>query len=130
MNKEGLKKATFKDLIARKLEKEEAKNKIYEIEIPETGLTLSFRKPDETLLLSFLDEVGEETSTSDVTEMYKKLIYHSCDMFQDTEFQKELEVSDPYDAVAKVLEINERIFLGEKLMEISKMNKLEEQIKN
>jgi hypothetical protein len=29
-----------------------------------------------------------------------------------------------------VLEINERMMLGEKLMEISKMNKLQEQIKN
>lgn len=130
MSKESIKKATFKDLIAKKLKKESEINKTKDIFVSSMDATLTFRKPSDDLILDVIDEIGDKDDTRKMVVAFKKLIYMCCDMLQDTELHKELEVVDPFDTVEKLFDLADTMEIGESLMDLINIGGKVEEIKN
>lgn len=130
MGKQAVKKATFQDLINRKLQKESQKTVTKDIYVTSLGKTLTFKKPSDSELLDVIDEMGDMQVTSVVVDGYKKLMYMCCEMLQDTELQKQLEVIDPYDTVDKIFDLSDVMEIGEQLMDLIDLKKTNEKVKN
>lgn len=130
MSKESTKKATFKDLIAKKLKKEQDQFKTKDIYVTSMDATLTFKKPKDDLILDTIDEMGNTESTRNIVEGYKKLIYLCCDMLQDPELHKELEVVDPFDTVDKLFNLADKMEIGDQLMDFINIGGKVEEIKN
>lgn len=130
MSKEQAKKATFKDLIAKKLQKEADQFKMKEVYVTSMDATLTFVKPKDDLILDAMDEIGDGKDTRSIVSAYKKLIYHCCNMLQDVELHKELEVKDPYDTVDKIFDLADVLNIGEQLMDFIDFGSKVEEIKN
>lgn len=118
MSKENAKKATFKDLIARKLEKEKDEFKTKDIYVSSMDAMLTFKKPKDDMVLDVMDEIGDGQDVRKMVGAFKKLIYLCCDMLQDTELHKELEVVDPFDTVEKIFSLSDILEIGEQLMDL------------
>ena len=112
-----MEKATLKDLIARKMQKENDKVRFYEIPVKSLGKSLVFKKPSDDLRLDLMDEMGTSPTIRETIEMYKKLIYRTCELLQDTTLHEEIEVSDPYDTVDAIFSLDDITDIGEKLMD-------------
>lgn len=121
---------TFDDLLAMKLKKEDCINKVIEIEIPRAGKVMKFTTPKENISLKVIDEIGTDGRTSNVINAYKKLIYHSCPMLQDTKLHERLGTVDPYDVVSQIFEIKDILYIGDKLFDYTGVVGVDEEIKN
>lgn len=130
MSKENAKKATFKDLIAKKLKKEEQQFKTSDIYVSSMDATLTFKKPKDDVIIDIMDEIGDGAKVSTMIPAFKKLIYLCCDMLQDTELHKELDVIDPFDTVEKLFDLGDIMEIGEQLMDLVNINSKVEEIKN
>jgi len=130
MSKKTAKKATFKDLLARKLSKEQDQFKIKDIYVSSMDSTLTFNKPKDDTVLDIIDDMGDMKVISKVIGGYKKLIYLTCSMLQDVELHKELEVLDPLDTVDKIFSLGDIMEIGEQLMDLIDIGGKVEDIKN
>lgn len=130
MSKENAKKATFKDLIAKKLQKEKDQFRVKDIYVSSMDATLTFKKPKDDLIIDIMDDIGDREDTRKMVESYKKLIYLCCDMLQDTELHKELDVIDPFDTVDKIFDLVDILEIGEQLMDLINIGGKVEEIKN
>lgn len=122
-------KATFQDLIARKMQKESNKTKLYEIYVPSMGKNLLFKRPDDETLFDLMDEMDKET-TAEVMEGTRHLIYLSCDMLQDQELQQELDVVDPFDTVSAVFDLPDVNMISNQLVDAFGLGSVEDSLKN
>ncbi|MCY9529171.1 hypothetical protein M5X04_07455 [Paenibacillus alvei] len=123
------KKLTLADLVAAKLGKEKAKNKKQEFYVNSLGGTVTLETPEEGVVIKAADMLTEN-SLSCILESYKYLIYNSVPLFRSTELHAEYEVQDPIDIVPKLLEVNERISMGEAINKMANISGMEENIKN
>ena len=123
-------KATFKDLIAQKVQREEKRHAIQDILVPSMNKTLAFKRVDDKKFLEVLDRIQDESALSEMVEVYKELIYLSCPMLQDQELHKELDVTDPFDTVTVLFELSDITEVGEKLSEMYQMNTMPDKVKN
>ena len=130
MSAKTVKKATFKDLIARKLQKEADQFKAKDIYVSSMDVALTFVKPKDDLILDTLDGIGDKKETRNIVAAYKKLIYHCCNMLQDVELHKELEVKDPYDVVDQIFNLADILEIGEQLMGFIDIGSKVDEIKN
>lgn len=131
MTKETIKKATFKDLIAKKIQREKDQVKVKDIKIPSMARSLTFVKPKEDIIIDLMDQIDEKDSMRGQIEYMRKLIYFSCPMLQDPELHAELEiVGEPYDVVKALFDINDVNKIGEELIELLGMNEVDDKIKN
>lgn len=130
MSKESVRKATFKDLLAKKIQKEESEMRFKDIYVSSMDATLTFKKPSDDLICDMIDELKDEENTRKLVEVYKKLIYQCCPMLQDTELHKELEVVDPLDTVSKIFDLKDIMEIGEKLEDLIDIGTKVEEIKN
>lgn len=130
MSKENAKKATFKDLIAKKLKKEEDAFKVKDIYVSSMDATLTFKKPKDDLILDVIDDIGEGQDTRKMIGAFKKLIYMCCDMLQDTELHNQLDAVDPFDTVEKLFDLADIMEIGEQLMDMINIGGKAEEIKN
>lgn len=121
---------TLDDLVAMKLKKEESERKAIEIEVPSTKKVLQFQKPKDNLTLEVVDEIGTNGSTGNVVSAYKKLIYHSCPMLQDTKLHEQLGVVNPYDIILALFEISDILLIGDELFNFTGASDLYESTKN
>lgn len=130
MSKESMKKATFKDLIAKKLKKESEIEKTKDIYVSSMDATLTFRKPSDDSILDVMDDIGDGKDTRTMVNAFKKLIYLCCDMLQDTELHEKIEVVDPFDTVDKLFDLADIMEIGEQLMDMLNIGSKVEGIKN
>jgi len=130
MSKEAIQKATFKDLLNKKIKKEQDQFKVKEIHVTSMDRILTFIKPKDDILLDVIDEMGEGQSTGGMVQAFKTLIYHTCPMLQDMELQSQLEVLDPLDTVQAIFDLSDIMEIGEQLMELVNINAKVEAIKN
>ena len=125
-----MEKATFQDLLARKLQRENDKLKVKEISIPSMGKALLFKKPSDGAVV---DVVGATINSNDVQQLYeayKKVIYMTCDTLQNPELHKELGITDPFDVVQALLEPTDVFEVGNQLMEFVGFEQVDEKVKN
>lgn len=123
-------KATFKDLLAKKIQKEQDQFKSKDIEVSSMSKTLTFVKPKDNVLLEVIDEMGDGKSTGDMVQAFKTLIYHTCPMLQDTELHSQLEIQDPDEVVSAIFDLSDIMEIGQELMELVNINAKVDEIKN
>lgn len=124
-----MEKATIKDLISRKLQRDNAKPKYYDIEVKSLGKAITLKHPSDEMRLNMMEEMGAEPDMRTTIEAYKHLIYDCCPLLHDRELQEELEIKDPYDTVDAIFDLDDITEIGEQLMD--KMGEpIENDIKN
>lgn len=122
--------ATIDDLILKRRQKQASKTELKDIYVENMDLKLKCIKPSDSLVLSVLDQIGDDKSMENMAEAYVDLIFNCCPMLQNEENQKKLEVIDPKDTVREVFEIGERFDIGNQLMKNLGFNDIDEDIKN
>ena len=130
MSKKTMLKATFKDLLEKKIKKEQEQFKAKDINVTSMDRALTFIKPKDDVLLDVIDEIGEGKGTGEMVQAFKTLIYHCCPMLQDMELQSQLEVLDPLDTVQAIFDLSDIMEIGEQLMELVNISAKVEEIKN
>ena len=130
MSKKSAKKATFQDLIAKKLQKESEQFKVKDIYVTSMDATLTFKKPTDDQILDITDEIGDGTNTRKMIAEFKKLIYKTCDLLQDTKLHEELEIKDPLDIVSKLFDLSDIMEIGEQLTDFIGIKGKAEEVKN
>ncbi|HEY5582926.1 MAG TPA: hypothetical protein VIK78_00320 [Ruminiclostridium sp.] len=130
MNKEDIKKATFKDLIAKKLKKEQDQFKTKDIYVSSMDATLTFKKPSDDVMLDIMEEIGDGTDTRKTISAFRKLIYLCCDTLQDPELHTQIEVADPLDTIEKLFDLVDTEEIGEQLVNFIKFGDKIKEIKN
>ena len=130
MSKKTAQKATFDDLINKKLQKEVNQNKTIDIYISSMDRTITFKKPSDDNILDAIDEIGDNKDTKTVINAYKKLIYKNCDMLQDSKLQETLGVVDPFDTVDKIFNLTDITEIGDQLLDSDNVQKKYNQVKN
>ncbi|MCG7410575.1 hypothetical protein MH117_24570 [Paenibacillus sp. ACRRX] len=124
------KKLTLADLVAAKLQKEQKReNNKMDHYVESLGGWITIALPDEEIIIKGADMLKDETLAS-VLESYSFLIYHSVALFRSPELHEQCDVLDPLDIVKKLLDVKERIKIGELIMGMSNMDKFEDNIKN
>ena len=131
-----MERASFDDLIARKMKREEDRCATKEITVPSMGKSLLFERPSDADVIAFMDEISSAAGVSGVYAMYKNMIYQCCPALHAENLREALGVVDPTDTVPKimdpadVMEVGEELaaFLG--LLKIGEGKKVEEEIKN
>lgn len=135
--KQEVKRITFEQLVARKIQREKEQLESTEIYIESIGGTLVFQRISEDALLDIVNEYSSEESNMKMSlSSSRKLIYLSCPMLQSSELHKKLglEDKDPFDVPKLLFDFKETTDLGTKLLEFNKVaektKKNEEKIKN
>jgi hypothetical protein len=123
------KKLLFDDLIARKLQREQSEYRLKDIEVPSMGGTLTFERPTEEDMLDSIDMMGDGSDMRAVITAYDKLIYRCCPALKDKVKQAENDIASPADVVPQLLDLHDRLYIGEALMEFSGWKQLGERVK-
>ena len=129
MQKDKNKKITLKELIARKLQRDEDKLAVKEIFIDSLGGSLLFKKLKNSRILQLIDEI-EDNKTSEMYQVSVEMIYESCEMLQNPELHKKCEIVDPLDIVPALISIKEILEIGSQLIEFFGFKEKIEEIKN
>ena len=132
--KEGLQRLTLEQLLAASEKREMALNKTEEIEIPQLGGTLLFKRPTDEMMLAFVNRVNnadtDETMEITVDEM-AKIIYTCCEQLHDKELYEQLDVGDPVDVVHKLMDAGDIMTVGDKVCSMNSIyGNAAEEIKN
>lgn len=128
-NKAKETKLVLADLIAKKLEKESKRAKTEDVFIESLGGDVTVQVPEDRVVMKAIDMMKDE-SMEGIMEAYVYVIYHSVELFKNTELHNEYEVQVPTDIVYKLLELNERLELGDKIMKLSGLADLNKKVKN
>lgn len=131
---EGLQRLTLEQLLAASEKREMALNKTEEIEIPQLGGTLLFKRPTDEMMLAFVNRVNnadnDETMEITVDEM-AKIIYTCCEQLHDKELYEQLDVGDPVDVVHKLMDAGDIMTVGDKVCSMNSIyGNAAEEIKN
>ena len=119
MSKETLQKITFEQLVQRSIQREHDKMKVAEIEIPSIGGTLLLKRIPENKLLDIIEEGQKGNSLSENIAAERKLIYYCCPMLQDTKLHQELGITEPFDVVEKLFDLQETDFIAKEAMKLN-----------
>lgn len=125
-----MEKATFQDLITRKMQRDHDKLQVKEVKVNSLSKSLMFKKPSDEALLNVIEEIGDGSNTRNIVEAYKKLIYLTCDLLQSSELQNELNVVDPFDTVTAVFTIPDIMQIGAELVDFAGFGDVGERVKN
>ena len=80
------------------------------------GQMLDCIKLSDAKALEYYGAIAEAGGAADMIEACTSLIYDSCPTLQDTELHKALGVTDPYDAVRRLMDVPEIDTLGGQLL--------------
>ncbi|MGN2369256.1 hypothetical protein ACTFJW_04250 [Clostridium cagae] len=130
MNKEQIKRATFQDLIAKKLKRDKERIQFKEIEVSSMEMSLQFKKLEEEKVLDIADEFEKTEGLAEQIAITRKLIYLSCPMLQDEKLHEELGVKDPFDTVKVLFDLKDTNEIGEQLMALLGLSNADKEIKN
>lgn len=125
-----MERATFDDLIAAKLQKEQKRGETRDIDVPSMGRALTFERPSDSRVIGYLDGIKDTSGTSDVYEAMIRMIYDACPIFRDAALRERLGVVEPTDAVRMTLTVSDVFAVGEELMKFLGIGELETEIKN
>ena len=125
-----MEKATFQDLIAKKLQRENDKLKITEVVVPSMGKALVFKKPSDDVLVNLIDDIGDGKDMHAIVGAYKRLIYMTCTALQDQKLHSELDVVDPYDVVDVLFDVTDVMQIGAALSDFVGLGGVGDDVKN
>lgn len=106
-SKEGLKKATLQDFLARKAKKDKDKNATIDVYVGSMERTITLKKPSDERLYEYADSLGNSPELKIVIRSNKELIYDCCLELHNQELHEALGVKDPYDVMNELFEISD-----------------------
>ena len=112
-----LNKLSLKDLIAKKMQKDSNKMAYHDYFVKSLEGSIVVRKPDRETVLEAMDTLSKDESMSEIYKVNKDLIYSHVKLFQDKELQDAYECVEPDDIVDHLLELDEVMELGGKLID-------------
>lgn len=119
---------TLSDLIAKKIDKEKEQKKAVFVE--SLGGELVIEALPEDIMFKALDMVGDGKSFTDTMGTYDYIIYNSVSMLRNPDLHEAYEVINPTDIVGKILQLGERLKLGEEVFKLCGLDKIDEKVKN
>lgn len=137
--KKNAKEFSIEDLIAKKLRKDERKNKVIEVYSEEADRKLKVKMPSDKAVLKVINTIAstaDEDGNVDIeafTEAATPLIYNCCPKLHDKELQKACEIEgDCWDIVEEIFSWDERLKIAQEILNNSsvKPQRLDEDIKN
>lgn len=108
-------KVTLKELIEKKLERDNKKTATKDIYIESLGGSITFNNPSDAARIEYSEKVKSE-SYVDMVDGMVKLIYDCCPMLHSKELQESIEVDYPYDTVRSIFDVTEITDIGVKLI--------------
>ncbi|NRT32440.1 hypothetical protein BJV38_004975 [Clostridium beijerinckii] len=134
MSKESNKKATLKDFLAKKLNKEQEANKTTDIYVTSMDRTLTVRKPKDSDIMDLIDDLGDNPKNSVASKEILHLFYNYCPELQDVELHEALEIKDPYDTIDVLFDYKDKNEIIKQFSEFigtaKKIEEVNEEIKN
>jgi uncharacterized membrane-anchored protein YjiN (DUF445 family) len=130
LSKETAKKATFEDLLKKKIQREKDRYKTIDIYVVSMDAIMTFKKPKDQFIFNVVDDIQNSEDTEKMVEAFKKLIYQCCEMLQNPELQNKLGVVDPFDTVDALFDLGEIMSIGEQLADFIDVQGKVEKIKN
>lgn len=112
-----LNKLSLNDLIAKKSQKDTDKLSYYDYQVKSLDGSIVVKKPDRKTLLETMDALDKDESMSNIYNMNKDLIYSHVKVFQDKTLQDAYECVEPNDIVDHLLELEEVMELGGKIID-------------
>lgn len=124
MNKEKVTRMTLDDIINAKLQKDQDKLTLKDIEIPSIGKSLRFRRPTRSEICDFMDAIGESNGeTEEALEQYQGLIYACCDELHQKELFEGLEIEDPESIVPAIMDDADILTVGDEVASLNPLYK-------
>lgn len=111
---------TLDSLLNRAAAKEQAKNDTLEIKLSGSEDTLTCKRISDEKVLEIVDQITSSDKDAMLTgamHATDHMIYLSCEMLQNPELHKQLNLAEPWDIAAKVFTLAERNEIGGKLFE-------------
>ena len=124
MEKKKVVRMTLDDIIKAKLQKDQDKLTLKDIEIPSIGKSLRFRRPTRSEICAFMDGIGEtEGQTEEVLEQYQSLIYTCCDELHQKDLFEQLEIEDPESVVPAIMDDADILAVGDEVASLNPLYK-------
>ncbi|MFD1957324.1 hypothetical protein ACFSL6_24950 [Paenibacillus thailandensis] len=128
-NKKRDVKLTLNDIIAKKLEVKNKRNKKMEYYIEALEGEVTVTVPEDEYILKTIDMIKDGEDMVTVAEAYEYLIYNSVDIFRNVELHKAYEIEIGQDIVKELLTIGERLDLGSEIISLSGLDQVQERVK-
>lgn len=132
MEDKEIKKVSLKQLIEKKLERDNKKTATKDIYIESLGGGITFNNPSDAARIEYSEKVKSE-SYVDMVDGMVKLIYDCCPMLHSKELQESIDADYPYDTVRSIFDITEITDIGVKLINFfdnDEDDNAEEKLKN
>lgn len=132
MENKEIKKVSLKQLIEKKLERDNKKTATKDIYIESLGGSITFNNPSDAARIEYSEKIKTESYVDTVDGMVK-LIYDCCPMLHSKELQESIDVDYPYDTVRSIFDITEIADIGVKLINFfdnDEDDNAEEKLKN
>lgn len=130
-NKERDVKLTLSALIAKKAEKEAARNRSEDMYIESLGGSITVTAPSRSIFYKAIDMTEDTVESQVYSNMF--LVYNAVSLFRNQELLDAYEVIDNVDIVDRLLTIAEIKEVANKVMELggfSKPEEVQEEVKN
>lgn len=129
MSKEKRTRATLEDLVRAKLQREQDKYVVKDIEIPSNKLIIQCRKPNRSEICDLVENINQNSSTEAIINYYEELIYHCCEILHEEELREDL--SNPVQVVSEIMDENDILVVGDEIASMHPLYKTyQEETKN
>jgi hypothetical protein len=109
-------RATLDDIIKAKLQRDQDRLVLKDIEIPSMGKTLQFRRPTRTEICDFMDRITEENGQTEIMiATFEELIYACCEQLHDQNLFDQLEIEDPGEIVEAIMNDADILQVGDEV---------------
>jgi hypothetical protein len=130
MSKETCVKATLNDFLAKKIKKDENKNRTIDVYVTSMDKTLTLSNPSEEQILDYAEAIGDNTDLKANLEANRYLIYKCCNELQDNELHDALEIKDPLDVPRVLFDMEDVQEIMNQFNELLTHKDINEEIKN
>lgn len=124
MEKKQVSRMTLDDIVKAKLQKEQDRLTIKEIEIPSIGKALTFRRPTRAEICEFMDRITQtEQQTEEMLEAFQGLIYACCDGLHSQELFEQIGIDDPEEVVPAIMDDVDILTVGDEVAGLNPLYK-------
>lgn len=124
------KQATLQDFLAKKIKREEDRNRTIDVYVTSMDKTITLKKPTEEQVLEYANGIADGTDKAVVLEANRQLIYNCCEELHSAELREALEVKDPYDVTRILFDMEDVKEIMDQFNELMTHKNINEEIKN
>lgn len=110
-----MQKISFEALVARRTQRENAREQTGRIRVPHTDSYLECMRPSEDKMLTYYAGLQAAGDASDILPIVDNALYTCCPALHAKSLHEAIGVQDPLDVVPALFEISERDAMGGEL---------------